>query len=223
MTDKEPAPEKPREDVLAYLPHSKTVEYRKGQLIYSGDRPSTGIYLVTSGIVKVSMFAEDDRELIVDLYQPDEVFGESALLNLPSRSEQAITLENTTTLMAWTTSEIEGIVMKRPRLGVALLQILVQRTIDLTRRIESLSVDSTARRLARSLIRFSDRLGKPESDGSVSMGPLTHELLSQYIGTSREIVTLHMKQFRKQGYLQYSRKGIILYRDFLREWLRQNV
>jgi CRP-like cAMP-binding protein len=55
------------------------------------------------------------------------------------------------------------------------------------------------------------------------MGPLTHELLSQYIGTSREIVTLRMKQFRRRGYLQYSRKGIILYRDLLREWLRQNV
>jgi CRP/FNR family transcriptional regulator len=125
--------------------------------------------------------------------------------------------------MAWTTLEIEGIVMKRPRLGVALLQSLVQRTIDLTRRIESLSVDSTARRLARPLIRLSDNLGTPKADGSVSMGPLTHELLSQYVGTSREIVTLHMKQFRRQDYLQYSRKGIILYRDLLREWLRQNV
>jgi hypothetical protein len=36
MTDKKPAPEKPSEDVLAYLPHSKTVKYRKGQLIYYG-------------------------------------------------------------------------------------------------------------------------------------------------------------------------------------------
>jgi CRP-like cAMP-binding protein len=222
MTDKKPTPEKPREDVLEYLPHSKIVEYRKGHVIYNGDRPSTGIYLVTSGIVKVSMFAEDDRELIVDLYPPDEVFGESALLKLPSRSEQAIALENTM-LMAWTTSEIGDIVMKRPGLGVALLQILVQRTIDLTRRIESLSFDSTARRLARSLLGFSESLGRPKADGSVSMGPLTHALLSQHIGTTRELVTHQMNEFREQGYLRYSRKGITLNRDLLQEWLRQNV
>ncbi len=31
------------------------------------------------------------------------------------------------------------------------------------------------------------------------MMPLTHELLSQYVGTSREIVTHYMNQFRRQG------------------------
>ena len=45
------------------------------------------------------------------------------------------------------------------------------------------------------------------------MIPFTHELLSQYVGTSREIVTHYMNQFRRQGYLRYSRKGILLHRD----------
>src|ERR1039458_2674367 len=105
----------------------------------------------------------------------------------------------------------------------AVVQILVQRTIDFTQRIESFSVDNIARRLARSLIRFSDRLGTAEEDGSVRMAPFTHELLSQYVGTSREIVTHYMNQFRRQGYLKYSRKEIILYRDAFRDWLRQNA
>ncbi len=102
------------------------------------------------------------------------------------------------------------------------MQILVQRTIEFTHRIESFSVDNIARRLARSLIRFSERLGTPEEDGAIRMVPFTHELLSQYVGTSREIVTHYMNQFRRQGYLRYSRKGIILYRDAFKEWLRQN-
>jgi CRP-like cAMP-binding protein len=106
---------------------------------------------------------------------------------------------------------------------VALLQILVQRTIDFTHRIQSFSVDNIARRLARSLIRFSERLGTAEEDGSVRMTPFTHELLSQYVGTSREIVTHYMNQFRRQGYLKYSRKGIVLYRESFRDWLRQNA
>jgi CRP/FNR family transcriptional regulator len=199
------APQKALEDPLAHLPCSSIVEYRKGQMIYNQDQPSTNIYLI-----------------IVDIYQADEFFGESALLNLPHRSEQATALENTK-LMTWTTSEIEDIITKRPRLSVALLQILVQRTIDFTHRIESFSVDNIARRLARSLIRFSDRLGTVEEDGSVRMTPFTHELLSQYVGTSREIVTHYMNQFRRQGYLKYSRKGIILYRDAFRGWLRETA
>jgi CRP-like cAMP-binding protein len=66
-------------------------------------------------------------------------------------------------------------------------------------------------------------LGVEEQDGSVRMAPFTHELLSQYVGTSREIVTHYMNQFRRQGYLRYSRKGIILYRDAFKDWLRQGA
>jgi len=113
--------------------------------------------------------------------------------------------------------------MKRPRLAVALLQILVQRTLEFTQRIESFSADNISRRLARSLIRFSERLGKPDTDGSMRMAPFTHELLSQYVGTSREIVTHYMNQFRRQGYLRYSRKGIVLYTDAFKEYLRQTA
>lgn len=212
---------KPLEDPLAHLPCSSIVEYRRGQIIYNQDQPSTSIYLVIDGKVKVSRLADDGHQVVVDIYQPDEFFGESALLSLPHRAEQAMALENTK-LMTWTAAEIEDIVMKKPRLAVALLQILVQRTIDFTHRIESFSVDNIARRLARSLIRFSERLGMPEEDGSVRMVPFTHELLSQYVGTSREIVTHYMNQFRRDGYLRYSRKGIILHRDSFRNWLREN-
>jgi CRP/FNR family cyclic AMP-dependent transcriptional regulator len=211
-------PQKTLEDPLAHLPCSSIVEYKKGQTIYNQDQPSLSIYLVIDGKVKVSRLADDGHQVVVDIYQTDEFFGESALLNLPHRAEQATALENTK-LMTWTTAEIEDIVMKRPRLAVALLQILVQRTIEFGHRIESFSVDNIARRLARALIRFSERLGTPEADGSIRMAPFTHELLSQYVGTSREIVTHYMNQFRRQGYLRYSRKGIVLYRDAFKGWL----
>jgi len=213
------APQRTLEDPLAHLPCSSIVEYKKGQNIYSQDQPSTSIYLVIEGKVKVSRMAGDGHQVVMDIYQPDEFFGESALLNLPQRSESATALENSK-LMAWTTAEIEDIVVKRPRLAVALLQILAQRGMEFGHRIESFSVDNIARRLARTLIRFSERLGTPEADGAMHMTPFTHELLSQYVGTSREIVTHYMNQFRRQGYLRYSRKGIVLYHDAFKEWLR---
>ena len=215
-------PQRALEDPLAHLPCSTIVEYKRGQSIYSQDQPSTSIYLVIEGKVKVSRMADDGHQVVVDIYQTDEFFGESALLNLPQRAEQATAMENTK-LMTWTTAEIEEIVTRRPRLAVALLQILVQRTIDFGQRIESFSVDNIARRLARSLIRFSERMGVAEADGSVRMVPFTHEMLAQYVGTSREIVTHYMNQFRRQGYMRYSRKGILLYRDAFREWLRQGA
>ena len=215
------APQRALEDPLAHLPCSSIVEYRRGQSIYNQDQPSTAIYLVIGGKVKVSRLADDGRQVIVDIYQPDEFFGESAFVGAAPRLEQAIALDHTK-LMAWGTAEIEEVIMKRPRLAVALVQIFVKRTMEVADRIESFSADNIGQRLARSLIRFSERMGARQEDGSIRMAPFTHELLSQYVGTSREIVTHYMNQFRRQGYLQYSRKGIVLYRGALQEWLRQN-
>jgi len=208
------------EDPLAHLPRSGVLEYKKGQNIYGQDEPATGIYLVIEGKVKVSRMAGDGRHVILDIYQTDEFFGEPALLQLPQRTEQATAMESTK-LMYWSTAELEDNLTKRPRLAVALLQLLAQRTLEFGQRIESFSADNIARRLARSLIRFSEKLGTPEADGSLRLAPFTHELLSQYVGTSREIVTHYMNQFRREGYMRYSRKGIILYHDAFKEWLRQ--
>jgi len=121
--------------------------------------------------------------------------------------------------MTWTTAHIEEINTRNPKLVVALLQLLVQRSMDFAVRIESFSVDNIGNRLVHALIRFSERLGKEAEDGSVQMIPFTHGLLSQYVGTSREIVTHYMNQFRRQDLLRYSRKGIFVDGAAMKRWL----
>jgi CRP/FNR family transcriptional regulator len=215
---------KPRpelEDPLLYLPCSRIVAYKRGQVIYDQEQAPVHLYLVIDGLVKVATALEGGEPVVIDVYQVDEFFGESALLRLPQGLEIATALLDTK-LMTWTNTEIEEVIVKRPRLGLALLQMLVQRTIYFGERIKSYASDHTARRLARWLIRLSERLGRCEADGSVHMAALTHELLAQYVGTSREIVTHHMIDFRRKGYLRYTRKGITLYRGPLEQWLRQD-
>jgi CRP/FNR family transcriptional regulator len=203
------------EDVLAHLPIAGTTEYSQGQIVYGPGRLSNSLYLVISGKVLISRIAEEGSEVVLEIVRPDELFGESAFFDVPRRSEQATALEKVT-VMTWAISDMENLVTKRPRLALALLQILAQRNAEFSRRIESLSLDTIEQRLARSLIRFSERLGEPEEDGSIKLMPLTHELLSRYVGTSREIITQHMNRFRKQGYVSYSRDGIVLNGDTLK-------
>ena len=207
----------PDQDVLAQLPISTCLEYRKGQIIYGPAQPSASIYLIAAGKVKLSQLAQDGSEILLEIIVPDELFGESAFVDRARPAEQATALENAK-LMLWPITAMEDLVTKRPGLAVSLLQISAQRTVDFAHRIESLSIDKVERRLSRSLIRFSERLGIPQGDGSIRMMPFTHELLSQHIGTTREIVTHHMNQFRKRGYLHYSRQGIVLYRDAVAAW-----
>ena len=57
------SPPKPLEDPLAHLPCSSIVEYRKGQIVYDQDQPSTSIYLVIDGKIKISRLADDGHQV----------------------------------------------------------------------------------------------------------------------------------------------------------------
>ena len=56
------AQQKPLEDPLAYLPCSTIQEYQKNQVIYGQEQPSTSVYLVIEGTVKVSRLADDGNK-----------------------------------------------------------------------------------------------------------------------------------------------------------------
>lgn len=208
------------EDALVYLPHKSVVEYRRGQVIYDEGQPSNGIYLVVRGRVKTSVPMDDGSQTVVEIFAAEDFFGESGLLDLAQRGESAMALENTA-LMAWTTQEIEEQVDRQPKLGLALIQMLVERCLEFEERLQSFALDKTPERIMRALLRFSTRFGTRSEDGSVRIPPMTHQLISEYVGTSREIVTFQMNRLRQEGFIRYSRKGIDVYTESLADHLRR--
>jgi len=86
---------------------------------------SNSIYLVIDGKVK-SAARLTMRQVVVDIYQPDEFFGECGFLGEKQRVEEAVALDATSYDVS--TAEIEDLVVRRPRLGIALVQLLVRRS-----------------------------------------------------------------------------------------------
>src|ERR1700712_1175918 len=100
--------QKPLIDALEYLPKSAIINYKKGQRVFDWDRPSKSLYLILSGQVKVCQEAAARGQVIIDIYQTEEFFGESALISSRGYAESAIALDNVT-LMSWTVEQIESI------------------------------------------------------------------------------------------------------------------
>ncbi|HWQ54619.1 MAG TPA: Crp/Fnr family transcriptional regulator [Bryobacteraceae bacterium] len=208
-----------REDALAYLPRKEMIRYRRGHVIYDQSKPSGGIYLVIQGRVKVCATLDDGTQAALGIFGRDDFFGETGLLGIPSHPERATTLEEAAVMM-WSRTEIEEQVEEHPRLGLALVQMAVARCLELETRLEALANDKTPARVARALAEFAERQGAPAEDGSVHVAPLTHQLIAEYVGTSREIVTYQMNLLRQMGYIRYSRRGIEVYLQALKEHLR---
>lgn len=204
------------EDPLSYLPCSAITEYRKGEVIYDLDRPSPNLYLVIEGCVKLTRMV-GSAEVVMNLCQTDDLFGESAFVR--GNGERAVALEPTK-VMSWPVETVHEIINRHPRFGIALIQMLASRCFDLEERIATLSADSTSRRLAKALIHLAERLGS-EAEGTSNrrLAPLSHKLLAQYIGTTREAVTHCMNQFRRQGFVAYTRRDVVVSVEALRQWL----
>src|SRR5579862_6794294 len=78
------------QDPLMYLPCAPILEYRRGSCIYAQDEPSSGLYLIIAGTVKVCRVTDEGCESVTDIYIQDEFFGESALLGSAGSREMAV-------------------------------------------------------------------------------------------------------------------------------------
>ncbi|HUQ95056.1 MAG TPA: Crp/Fnr family transcriptional regulator [Bryobacteraceae bacterium] len=205
------------EDPLSYLPRSGTREFKKGQLIYDVQSPPPDLYLVIKGCVKVTRLV-GHTEVVMSICQADDFFGESAFVQAGGERASAI---ETTKVMTWPVEAVVELVLRRPPLGIGIIQLLTCRCFDLGRRIATMSSDSTARRLAKALLDLAERLGQPdpESREAKRIAPFPHKMLAQYIGTTREAVTHCMNQFRRQNFVSYTRQDMKIYHAPLREWL----
>ena len=124
--------------------------------------------------------------------------------------------------MAWTTAEIESQIEREPQLGIALSQYVIARCIELGDRIESMAFYKTPERVAIALLQLAASLGEERADGSTRIGALTHHVIAEFVGTSREIVTFQMNRLRRLGLLRYSRRFIDVNVPALEDTLRQN-
>jgi CRP-like cAMP-binding protein/DNA-binding CsgD family transcriptional regulator len=218
MLDTQPWAHEPL-DVLDYLPRSTVLRYGRGQVIYDSSSPVTHLYLVLDGRVKICRTRPDGRKVVLGVYGCEELFGRWPTGN-PPQQENAVALD-AVELMAWTPGEIQNLMMSRPEFAAAVVQILIRRLTERENRIESFAGDNVDRRLAQTLVQMTER-HEPSENAAVKIPALKHQLLSEYVVTSRPTVTHWMNCFRREGLLRYSRNAVCVYPNALKEWLKSN-
>jgi CRP/FNR family transcriptional regulator, cyclic AMP receptor protein len=211
------------EDPLTYLPRRPEQMFAKRRIIYDSSQPCDNLYVVILGRVKITMTAGKGFETVSRIVSTDGLFGETALVGLPRRSESAVALDHVS-VMAWSRAEIEMQVEREPRLGIALSQYLARQCMELQDRIEGMALYKTPERVMLALWQLASILGTPLTDGTTRMASLTHHTLAEYVGTSREIVTFQLNRLRRLGLVNYTRKVIDIHTAGIEAVLReQNI
>lgn len=173
-----------------------------GTVLFRPDAECTGFVVVHGGSVKVSLTAENGREIVLYRVRPGgiclQTFG--CLVNGSRYSAEGV---------AETDLELEVIPVGEFRRRVAedtafreqLFSSVAARFADLERLVEDVALSSVAERLARALLRLA---------GDGAMIDATHESLATEIGSARAVVSRQLGAFQRDGLIEITRGHITL-------------
>ncbi|HEY6998550.1 MAG TPA: Crp/Fnr family transcriptional regulator [Candidatus Binatia bacterium] len=183
--------------------------FKKDETIFDQDERARLLYLVISGVLRVS-YNGHDRQTIVSLLPRGEFFGVDSLVP-DSRHPFRCDAFETSTI-----GSIKPRVFVETLLGTAYEDFLpgFVASLNLTRRayihcIRGIGLD-VRRRIALELSNLADRFGSNDSRGILISLAISHETLAGIVGASRQQVTEYLNEFDREKIILREGRRIIV-------------
>lgn len=187
--------------------------------IYATGDEDDSVYLIDSGQVKVSMSSAEGKDCLLAIYTAGEVFGESCFAGEGKRSESAIAMQPAVLRRA----SRRDFVAEVERCGAfeALLRHLAMRLGERQTAVFDAVTMESERRLGKILLGFAEKLGTVDGVYLRLDSRISHEELSQIVGTTRPRVTAFIGRFRKFGLIETTGRAISVHRQRMLDFLAQ--
>lgn len=197
------------QDLRELAGNLRSRKYRKKEIIFHQGDDSHVIYVVKTGKVRIFMISPDGNETSVTILSTYDMIGEFAAIDGRPRSATAQTMEETT-LLEMDRGRFLDLLQQRPGLAINLLRMLVGKLRWTTKYAETIAQYDITGRLLYFLLHYNEMLGKEIEAGKqyelhLSM---TQEDLASLVGARREWVNRILKEWGKQGLLEFKR-GVI--------------
>jgi CRP/FNR family cyclic AMP-dependent transcriptional regulator len=185
-------------------------KFDKNEIIFDQDEEARFIYLLLSGIVRVSYISSHERQTIVNLLPAGEFFG------IDSLNPQARHVFQCEAFDECTIGSIKPQAFVEIFLGTPYDNFLrwFSTTIHPGRNayvhcIKGIGLD-LRRRLALELLNLADRFGTTDPRGISLALNISHEVLASIVGASRQQVTEYLNNFDREKIIFREGRRIIV-------------
>jgi CRP/FNR family transcriptional regulator, cyclic AMP receptor protein len=185
------------------------------QFIYMPDEPADFLYLLVKGRVKMGTFSEDGREVIKEILQPEQPFGDLVLGGETKRSDFAQAMHDEVTYLMIRFSEFLDMMMRNQTLMMSCLQHMHKRLQRVEDRLASLVLKDARERIIEFLVYSANREGRQVGYETLVKHQLTQQEIANLTGTSRQTVTSVLNDLRKSNLIHFTRSSILI-RDLKR-------
>lgn len=177
------------------------------------------LFIIKSGVVKISKEASDGRVKTLALLNQGEIFGEMSVLSGESRSANAETLTETSTV-AIQREDFRALIEKNASISLHIIRTLIDRLIQADRQIKNLALGNSRAKIADILIQLSAEFGGEGADTDKVGVRLTHQELADLAGLARETTTKLLNEFVKDDAIILKDREIeILDKKKLEQWV----
>jgi CRP/FNR family transcriptional regulator len=194
--------------------------FPKYQVIFEEGAAGDLLYIISSGVVKISKEAADGRVKTLALLNVGEIFGEMSILSDEKRSANAETLTETTCVCI-KREDFQAMVEKNPSISLHIIRTLIDRLIQADRQIKNLALGNSRAKIADILIQLSAEFGGEPGAGNEKVGVrLTHQELADLAGLARETTTKLLNEFVKDDAIILKDREIeIVDKKKLEQWV----
>ena len=163
-------------------------DFPSGHQIYIEGQPGERIYVVISGILKITCAVAHGRQVVRAVLGPGDVLDELTIFDAGPHSGTATC--QTLVRAAWvSTSSLHRLIKQNPQLAHKWLQALARELRNRDDDFVSLTSTDVPGRVARQLILLAQRFGE-QTDGRIHVTHLlTRREFAQLVGAARESVS----------------------------------
>jgi len=203
--------EQMRESLQREVRNSRAIKVAKHASVYvTGDQDEM-VYVIASGQVKLLMISSEGRECLLAIHASGDVFGELCLSGIAGRLETAIAMEETRLKKVPSARFLER--LAADSLLEGFVKYLAVRVADQQQVIANLVTVDSEQRLGKTLLHLARQLGKKGRRSTRIELRISHEELSNMIGTTRPRVSVFMQRFRNLGLIELTEEHHLIVKE----------
>ncbi|HYN37715.1 MAG TPA: Crp/Fnr family transcriptional regulator [Rhodospirillales bacterium] len=213
----------PAADIDRLAQMASTRHYKAGEPVFLKGDPGTAMMAVLAGRVRICSYSAEGREVVLNVINPGEVFGEIALIDGGERTADAFAME-AAELLVLSRRDFLPFLAGNPEVCIRLLEVMCARLRWTSEQLEDVNFLDLRSRLAKRLIYLWDNHREKSEDVKKRGVRIQQHTLAAMIGTSREAVNKQLRSWEESGMIDVGRGSItVLDRSRLEQIVEESM
>jgi len=190
----------PRHQLQQIASICKWREYDAGEQILSYHDPSTEVFFLAAGKVRVIIYSAEGKDVVFTDLKPGAMFGEIAAIDRGPRSAGA-EASGPCTVASLTAAQFESLLSSHPTVALATLRHVTHEVRRLSERVLEFSTLVVQNRIHAELLRLAADAGHTSGEALLSPSPSLSDIANR-VSTHREAVSRELSRLGSIGLLR---------------------